>query len=92
MKYANLLRDAVVQSNWTYSKIIENCKDRGVSFSSSYLSKLCTGSMPPPSDEINRVLAEVLSPITTITYQALAVAKYKEIIPSDILEAIAAGQ
>jgi hypothetical protein len=92
MKYANLLRDAVVQSNWTYSKIINKCKDQGVTFSSSYLSKLCTGMMPPPSDEINRVIAEVLAPVTSITYEQLAIAKYKEIIPTEILEAIAAGQ
>lgn len=92
MKYANLLRDAVVESNWTYSKIIDKCKARGVSFSASYISKLCTGAMPPPSDEINEVLAEVLSPVSSVTYEKLALAKYKEIIPTEILEAIAAGQ
>jgi hypothetical protein len=48
--------------------------------------------MPPPSDEINRVIAEVLAPVTSITYEQLAIAKYKEIIPTEILEAIAAGQ
>lgn len=85
------MRDAVVESNLTYSKIIDKCKEKGVSFSGSYLSKLCTGWMPPPSDDINRALAEVLSPVSSITYEKLALAKY-EIIPADILEAIAAGQ
>ncbi|QHZ50872.1 hypothetical protein [Paenibacillus larvae] len=92
MIYANVLSDAVIKSGWTYSKIIEKCRARGVCFSRSYLSKICTGVLPPPSDRINKVLAEVLSPVSELTYQQLALAKYKQIIPADILEAIASGQ
>lgn len=91
MKYANLLSDAVVESGWTYHQIIEKCKKKGVNFSRSYLSKICTGQLPPPSDEINRSLASVLAPVTSLTYEKLALAKYREIIPADVLEAIASG-
>ncbi|GIO83529.1 hypothetical protein J25TS5_04610 [Paenibacillus faecis] len=90
MKYANLLSNAVAESGWTYSQIIQKCKSKGVSFSRSYLSKIATGVLPPPSDEINKALSEVLSPVSSISYTDLALAKYKEIIPSDVLEAIVA--
>lgn len=91
MKYANVLSDAVVESKWTYQQIVEKCKAKGVPFTKSYLSKISTGHLPPPSDEINRALASVLSPVTSLTYEKLAVAKYREIIPEDILAAIATG-
>ncbi|MNW57005.1 hypothetical protein D3C74_347720 [compost metagenome] len=90
MKYANLLSNAITESGWTYAQIINKCKLKGVTFSRSYLSKIATGILPPPSDEINKVLAEVLSTVSSITYSELALAKYKEIIPLDVLEVIAA--
>lgn len=91
MNYANLLSDAVVRSGWTYAQIVEKCNEIGVNCSRSYLSKLCAGFMPPPSDEINKALAEVLSSKTSITYQELAVAKFKQIVPFEVLEALASG-
>lgn len=91
MKYSNMLFDGVVQSGWTYAQIIHKCSLHGVSFSKSYLSKIATGALPPPSDEINKVLAEVLGPVSSLTYSKLAIAKYKEIIPQDVLEAISSG-
>ncbi|MFB0841843.1 MULTISPECIES: hypothetical protein [Paenibacillus] len=86
MKYANVLSDAIVKSGWTYQQIIEKCKARGGKFSRSYLSKICTGTLPPPSDQINKVLADVLSSVASIKYEDLAIAKYKEIIPREIIE------
>ncbi|MFW5433277.1 hypothetical protein [Paenibacillus apiarius] len=91
MRYANLLTDAVFSSNMTYQQIVDKCKKRNVRISRSYLSKICTGSMPPASDEINKALVDVLSPVSGLTYRELAVAKYKEIIPSEVLEALASG-
>lgn len=90
--YANILLDAVVKSGWTYQQIIKKCEVNGVKFSKSYLSKIASGALPPPSDSINEVLAIVLSPVSSLTYKKLALAKYKQIIPTDILEAIASGQ
>ena len=92
MNYANLLSDAVVRSGWTYAQIVEKCGQRGITFSRSYLSKLCTGFMSPPSDQINKALAEVLGPATSITYSDLALAKYKQIVPNEVLEALASGE
>lgn len=90
MRYANLLSDAVIKSGWTYEQIVNKCEDEGVKFSRSYLSKICTGHMPPASDDINKVLACVLSS-SGLTYERLALAKYKEIIPKEIIKAIASG-
>jgi hypothetical protein len=86
-----MLSDAIVSSGWTYGQITEKCKKRGGKISRSYLSKLCTGNMPPASDEVNKILVEVLSPVAKITYTQLAVAKYKEVVPKDIIEALVAG-
>lgn len=92
MRYANILYDAVLESGWSYTQIVERCKKKGLKISRSYISKLCTGHMPPASDEVNKALAEVLSQASSITYTKLAIAKYKEIIPKEIYEAIASGQ
>lgn len=91
MRYSNILIDAIVASGWTYGQIAEKCSTKGGRVSKSYISKLCTGHMPPASDEVNKILAEVLSPVSEITYQKLAVAKYKEVVPKDIMEALVAG-
>lgn len=92
MKYSKLLNSAVVESGWTYRQVVEKCRELGINFSRSYLCKICTGASPPPSDEINKALAEVLSPVSSITYEQLALAKYREIIPEGVLDAIASQQ
>ncbi|SDR83351.1 hypothetical protein SAMN05444162_0154 [Paenibacillaceae bacterium GAS479] len=90
LRYSNLLSNAITESRWTYAQVIQKCESRGLSFSRSYLCKIVTGSLPPPSDEINKVLADVLSPVSTVSYQDLAVAKYEEIIPAEVIELLAA--
>ncbi|KKO51988.1 helix-turn-helix domain-containing protein [Paenibacillus sp. DMB20] len=92
MKYAEILHLAIRESGWSYSQIAERCKVHKRNVSPSYLSKISRGFMPPPSDEVNRALASALSPVTSLTYEKLALAKYKEIIPEDVLEALASGQ
>lgn len=89
MNYANILSNAVAESGWTYSQIVQKCRSKGVNFSRSYLCKIATGALPPPSDEINKAIAEVLSSVSSINYTDLALAKYKQIIPSDVLEVVA---
>jgi len=91
-RYANLLVDAISKSQWTYQQIVDRCKIKGVSITKSYLSKICSGFLPPPSDGVNKVLADVLHPVSGITYQDLALAKYKETIPADVLELLTAGK
>ncbi|MCY9530532.1 hypothetical protein M5X04_14515 [Paenibacillus alvei] len=90
MRYANILYDAIASSNMTYQQIADKCTRKGTKITKSYISKLCTGKLPPASDAVNKVLAEVLSPSSGL-YVQLAVAKYKEIVPNDVLEALAAG-
>ncbi|MHA7963581.1 hypothetical protein ACX93W_05490 [Paenibacillus sp. CAU 1782] len=91
MRYSNILSDAIISSGWTYGQIADKCEKRGGKISRSYISKLCTGHMPPASDEVNKILTEVLAPVSDITYTQLAVAKYKEVVPKDIIEALVAG-
>ncbi|MCM3747422.1 hypothetical protein M3223_08650 [Paenibacillus pasadenensis] len=90
VRYSNLLSNAITESGWTYAQIIQKCTSNGRAFSKSYLCKIAAGFLPPPSDEINKVLAEVLSPVTKVTYMDLAVAKYEEIIPNEVIEHLAA--
>ncbi|KOR88758.1 MULTISPECIES: helix-turn-helix domain-containing protein [Paenibacillus] len=92
MNYSELLRSAVKESGWSYSHIVEQCKVHNKAISRSYLSKISRGLMPPPSDEVNKALAVVLSSVTSLTYEKLTLAKYKEIIPDEVLKAIASGQ
>ena len=91
MRYVNILYDAVVASGYTYQQIVEKCRTKDLKISKSYLSKICSGHQPP-KDHVNKVLAEILGEKSGITYQTLAIAKYKEMIPEDIYEAIASGQ
>jgi len=88
LNYANVLSNAVASSGWTYSKVIEKCSKKGVRISRSYLCKLCTGNQKPASDEINRVLADVLGPVSGVTFEGLTVAKYMEVLPGYVIEAI----
>jgi len=89
MLYREILSDAVVSSEWTYAQISEKCRLKGVSVSRSYLSKLCTGHMTPASDEVNNVLSQVLSDDPEVFYRELSVAKYRQLVPKDVLEAMA---
>lgn len=88
MRYANVLTDAIATSRLTYQQVADKCKIHGTSITRFYISKLCTGAKPPASDEVNHALATVLAPYSGISYEALAIAKYKEIIPSDVLAAL----
>lgn len=60
MQYRELLAEYVAKSKMTLREIAEECKVRGEPIDPSYISKLQTGRLPPPSEEVSRVLAEVL--------------------------------
>lgn len=89
MRYSNILSNAVNASGLSYQQVADKCKLQGNRITRFYISKLCTGYKPPASDEVNRTLAKVLSPYCEdLTYEKLAVAKYKEIIPVDVMKAL----
>lgn len=83
-RYSEILASAVKQSGWSLAEIALRCERHGVHIERTYLSKLCTGKKPPASDRINQALATVLSPMSSITYEHLRLAAYKEAIPEDV--------
>ena len=80
MGYARLLDSYINQSRYTLSEISEKCKLKGIDISASYISKLRTGKKPPPSEELSRVLAEVLE----CDPETLIIEGYKEKAPHEI--------
>ncbi|WP_017814412.1 hypothetical protein [Paenibacillus shenyangensis] len=86
VRYANVLTDAINKAGYTYQQVSDKCKSCKVPVSKSYISKLASGILPPASDDVNRVLVEVLGPKSGLTYKDITIAKYKEIIPVEILE------
>lgn len=85
-RYANILTDAIISAGFTYQQIVDMCKTQGLNISKSYISKIASGHLPPASDRINKVLVKVLEHKSDLTYESLIIAKYKEIIPNDVLE------
>ncbi|NEZ94243.1 hypothetical protein EXM69_20475 [Clostridium botulinum] len=59
MTYNELLSSYIKNSGLTLRKISNECEQIGISVDPSYISKLQTGKMPPPSEEISRALARV---------------------------------
>lgn len=59
-QYKNLLSYHVKKSGLTLRQIAQQCKDRGQQIAPSYISKLQNGHLPPPSETVSRVLADVL--------------------------------
>lgn len=80
MGYAKLLTDYIERSELSLRRIAELCNKKGFSIDHSYISKLKNGKMPPPSEELSRVLAEVLGGDPEI----LVIEGYKEKAPEEI--------
>ena len=80
MSYAKLLSQYINNSNLSLRKIAELCNEKGFSIDHSYISKLKNAKMPPPSEELSRVLAEVLSAES----DELVIEGYKEKAPDEI--------
>lgn len=58
--YKELLSFHVKKSGLSLRQIAQHCKDRGQKIDSSYISKLQNGHLPPPSEGISKILADVL--------------------------------
>lgn len=58
MTYSELLSQYVKESGLTLRKIANEAEKQGVAVDPSYISKLQTGKMPPPSEEITVAIAE----------------------------------
>ncbi len=80
MSYAKLLTNYIEKSTLSFNGIAELCNKKGFSIDHSYISKLKNGKMPPPSEELSRVLAEVLGGDSEV----LIIEGYKEKEPKEI--------
>jgi hypothetical protein len=88
MRYANILSDAISKSGLSYSQISMKCEQKGMKISRGYLSQLCTSTKPPASDEMNKVLVEVLGKSSGLTYEEITYAKYYEILSPEVFKII----
>lgn len=88
MRYANILSNAITESGMTYSQISLKCQRKNGHISRTYLSQLCTGKKPPASDEMNKILVDVLSPLANISYEDLVFSKYTEILSPEVVNII----
>ena len=59
-QYKDLLSCYIRKSGLSLRQIARRCRDRGQHIDSSYISKLQNGHLPPPSEDVSRVLADVL--------------------------------
>lgn len=80
MGYAELLTEYINKAGISLRQIAKMCNEKGFSIDHSYISKLKNGKMPPPSEELSRVLAEVLNGDP----DALVIEGYKEKAPNEI--------
>lgn len=68
-KYADLLSFHIKRSGLTLREIAQQCRERGCPIDPSYISKLQTGRLPPPSEGISQILAQVLeASVEELTY------------------------
>lgn len=59
MPYSRLLRNIVADSGYSSKQIIDECNKRGKKIDKAYLSKLLNDKIPPPSEEVSRVIGNV---------------------------------
>ena len=60
MTYKELLDDYIKKSGLSHREISRRSKEKGMSVSQGYISQLVRGDVPPPSEEITKVLAEIV--------------------------------
>ncbi len=86
MSYQKRLQQAAIESGLTHRKLCAKCADVGVNISQGYLGMLMRGECGPASDKINKVLEQVLVPISSLKVDELYLLAYKEKIPAEALE------
>ena len=85
VSYKEILKEAISNSGKSLNLITKECYVKGLNISSSYLSRLQNGKMPPASDKANKIVAEVIN----IDADKLILAAYREKIPPEILKKLA---
>jgi transcriptional regulator with XRE-family HTH domain len=59
MRYHELLSQYIKNSGLTLRQISAECEKHGISMDSSYISRMQTGKVPPPSEEVSRTIATI---------------------------------
>ncbi len=82
MPYSRLLRNVVADSGYSAKQIIEECNKMGRKIDKAYLSKLLNNKIPPPSEEVSRVLANICN----VDERLLVLEGYIDKAPKEIKE------
>lgn len=85
MSYKFILAEAIEKSGFTLKEIVNECKERGVKITESYISQLRSGKQSSPSNEITAVLSDVLN----INPDILEIESYLEKAPDVFREFLA---
>ncbi len=83
MPYSKLLSKVIAESGYTATQIVEECNKRGKSVDKAYISKLVNGKVPPPREELSRMLANICN----VNEKILVLEGYIDKAPKEILEA-----
>lgn len=84
MPYHKLLRKIVADSGYSSKQIIDECNNRGKKIDKAYLSKLLNNKIPPPSEEVSRVIANVCN----VDERLLVLEGYIDKAPKEVIEAL----
>ena len=83
MPYSKLLRKVIAESGYTATQIVEECNKKGRSIDKAYISKLVNGKVPPPKEDLSRMLANICN----VNEQELVIEGYIDKAPIEVLEA-----
>jgi repressor LexA len=87
MKYHELLTSCIAKSGISLREIARRCGEKGLKVDYSYISKLKHNAMPPASDKVNEILANVLDADPDL----LILAAYRSRIPGKVLKMLSTG-
>lgn len=83
MAYYKLLRKIVTDSGYNAKQIIEECNNQGRKIDKAYLSKLLNNKIPPPSEKVSRIIANVCN----ADERLLVLEGYIDKAPKEIIDA-----
>ncbi|WP_407270002.1 helix-turn-helix domain-containing protein [Radiobacillus sp. PE A8.2] len=61
MNYYELLNQYISKSGLSHRELSRRCKELGKSVSQAYISQLVRGDVPPPSEDVNKIIATVVN-------------------------------
>ena len=83
MPYHKLLNNLIASTNYTAQEIINKCAEKGIKMDKAYMSKLRNNKVPPPSEDVSRVISKVCD----VDERFLVLEGYIDKAPKEIKEA-----